>query len=149
MSPRVNLVRAPLAAVLAFIAGLTMLSAQEGSWFVGGTGLVDDGGQLFISASLPTNLVAAGQTYVRVSSGLCDAPASDYVVYEAALAPAADSRQLYVGVLEPIGRFATPLATPADAYDAILFGRGDTGGFTLVLNGQTPGVTFTACFRMP
>jgi len=149
MSLRSTLLEATFAVVLTLVVGVGRVLAQESTWFVGGTGLVDDTGEVYVSASLPTNLVASGLTYVRVTSGPCEAPASDYVVYEAELSPASTSTQLYVGVLEPIGRFATPVTTPPGAFDVFLFGRGDTGGFTVVLNGQTPSVTFTVCFRAP
>jgi hypothetical protein len=123
--------------------------AQESGWFDAGSGLVGDDGRLYISAALPFNLIDAGLTYARVTSGPCDGSPEDYVVYEVALSPEGNSGGVYVGVLEPIGRLATPLIQPAGAYDVFLFARGDTSGFTAAADGLTPSVTFQACFRAP
>jgi hypothetical protein len=144
---------ASLGAVVTFslavaFAGRAAL-AQESGWFDAGSGLVGDDGRVFISAALPFNLIDAGLTYARLTSGPCDGSPQDYVVYEVALAPEGNSGGVYVGVLEPIGRLAAPLVQPPGAYDVFLFARGDTSGFTVAADGLTPSVTFQACFRAP
>jgi hypothetical protein len=134
------------------VAGGTSIgnaSGQTTEWYVGGAGLTDNDGRLYISEQLDENLLADGLTYVRVTSGHCDGSPEDFVVYEASLAPESDSGQVYVAPLEPIGRLATPLHEPAGAYNVFLFGRDEYSGFTVTLDGLTPDVTFTACFRAP
>jgi hypothetical protein len=124
-------------------------SGQAIDWYAGGAGLTDDDGRLYISGQLDENLLAGGLTYVRVTSGHCDGSPEDFVVYEASLAPEGGSGQVYVAQLEPIGRLATPLNEPAGVYNVFLFGRDEYSGFTVAIDGLTPDVTFTACFRAP
>jgi hypothetical protein len=147
----------PRLAVSAFLFALLLLggfgatgtTAQESGWYDAGSGLTGENGQAFISGQVQFNPIDAGLTYARVTSGPCDGSPQEYVVYEVALMPEGGSGQVYVGVLEPIGRLAPPLRIPAGSYDVFLFGRGDQGGFTVVVDSQTPSVTFTACFRVP
>jgi hypothetical protein len=138
--------------LLLIVAGGTHIgnaSGQATEWYVGGAGLTDDDGRLYISGQLDENLLADGLTYVRVTSGHCDGSPEDFVVYEASLAPEGGSGQVHVAQLEPIGRLATPLVEPEGAYNVFLFGRGIYSGFTVAIDGLTPDITFTACFRAP
>ena len=121
-------------------------AAQDPAWYVGGAGLVDDDGRLYISEQVPINLIEMGLTYVRVTSGPCNGSAQDWVVYEAALTPEGASNQVLVALLEPIGRLAPPVIEPEGAYNVFLFGRGAYSGFTVAMSGLPPDVTFTACF---
>ena len=147
MTRRFTSLAALLTLLLVLAGGGT--SAQEAGWYDAGSGLTADDGQLFSSAQLPLNPIVAGLTYVRVTSGPCDGSPTDYVVYEVALMPEGASGQVYVGNLEPIGRLAPPIRQATGSYDVFLFGRGDGGGFTVVVDGLTPAVSFTACFRVP
>ncbi len=140
------------ALLLLIVAGGTSIGSASGQtteWYVGGAGLTDDDGRLYISEQLDENLVADGLTYVRVTSGHCNGSAEDFVVYEASLGPEGQNGQVLVAQLEPIGRLATPLREPAGVYNVFLFGRGEYSGFTVAIDGLTPDVTFTACFRLP
>jgi hypothetical protein len=130
-------------------AGIGNASGQTTEWYVGGAGLTDNGGRLYISEQLDENLLADGLTYVRVTSGHCNGSAEDYVVYEAALGPEGQNGQVYVAQLDPIGRLATPLHEPNGVYNVFLFGRDEYSGFTVAIDGLTPDITFTACFRAP
>jgi hypothetical protein len=122
---------------------------QATQWYVGGAGLTDDDGRLYISEQLQENIIADGLTYVRVTSGSCNASAEDFAVYEASLGPEGQSGSVLVAQLEPIGRFATPLNEPRGVYNVFLFSRGEYSGFTVAIDGLTPDITFTACFRVP
>ncbi|MGD9889771.1 MAG: hypothetical protein AB7N70_08550 [Dehalococcoidia bacterium] len=138
--------------LLLIVAGSTSLASASGQatqWSVGGAGLTDDGGRLYISEQLDENLLADGLTYVRVTSGHCNGSAEDYVVYEATLGPEGQNGQVYVAQLEPIGLRATPLHEPNGVYNVFLFGRDEYSGFTVAIDGLTPDITFTACFRAP
>jgi hypothetical protein len=149
MTQRLMSLAAAFVLLLALSIGAGRLAAQDSGWYDAGASLTDNKGQAFISARLAFNLIDAGLTYARVTSGPCNGSPQEYIVYEATLAPEGASGQVYVGVLEPIGRLASPISTPPGSYDVFLFGRGAGGGFTVVVNDQTPSVTFTACFRVP
>lgn len=122
--------------------------AQEPQWYVGGTGLVTDDTRLYISEEPEINLIALGYTYVRVTSGNCDGSADEFAVYEGNITTQAQSSMSLYGTIAPTGSVATPLIGDTTAPNVFLFGQGDLSGFTVALEGLTPSVTFTACFRI-
>jgi len=138
----------PLVGLLAGVLLIVTTTVAQ-SWFVAGDALVGDDGTWEFDQIVPVDLIEEGLTYVRVTSGPCNGSPDTYVVYEANLTPPPAGDDAWSGSLEPTGAKAEPISRDADDPDVAVIQGGNTSTVRIMLPGQTPNITITACFTHP
>lgn len=125
-------------------------AATASPWALLGFAASDDGGAWRFKQSVGQDLLGAGLTVIRVTSGSCDTSVEQAVVFEAQLGPTQSADGSWGGLLRPVG-------TPAQDLPSLDPTSGDvhvvpTPAGTQIdaaLDGIPPDTSFTVCLRQP
>jgi hypothetical protein len=141
----------PTRAIAGALAGLLTLAAAAAASPADlreiGAADVQGGGYWGIEVMTGESVIAAGQTFARVTDDDCSAPSASAIVFETQLQPTESGDSSWAGLLAPMGPAAERLAAPP-TFEGQVHMEPVAGGGTRVtsyLEGMPDGVTLHLC----